>query len=1076
MIKKILILLISLAVVHGVSATDDVQNIIKASGVKGGVVVYVSEVDPEQIASLHLNDSYLIQALDTDAGRVASARESLQAKGLYGKVSVSVWNGRTLPYIDNIVNLLVVQGSSTMAQDPEILRVLAPGGVAYVDGRKIVKPRPAELDKWGHPLYSAANNGVSKDTVVGPPHHLQWVGNPKYARNHERMTSTSVMLSAGGRLFYITDEAPSASVHIPADWQLVARDAFSGVVLWKLPISKWESHLRKNKCGPAEIGWRLAVTDRRVYVTLGYGEPLTALEPATGKILTSYNGTDGTEEIRVCDNVLYLVVSTRHTGAESEESEGKYKGNLINNTTHTENKKIMALDADSGAILWKTEETAILRTAVAVSGKRLFYHNGSALICLDVKTGKQLWRTPHESKVSNFGGSAPTLIAYGDMVYLGNSFPKPAITKDKSKKESNKNKSGKKWAGWLIGSGPIGDMNAFSAKDGTKLWSCPYADGYAAPGDIFVAQGLVWVGETPSRTYADYTKGRDPRTGSVVRTIDTSKAYDTTMTHHRCHRDRATEKYILGGMTGVEFIDLKTGEGKRHHWTRGGCSYGVIPANGLLYTPAHSCACFIESKLVGFMAMAPKRKQLAESDERLFKGPAYKKAIRVQTSGNETLSSEDWPTFRHDNMRSGFTTTEIPDDLGCLWQEKLDGSLSSPVVAQGRLFVTEIDKHTLHAFDMRSGRSVWKFIAGGRIDSPPVISDGYAVFGAADGHVYCLRADSGLLVWRFRAAPNNRQLTAYNQLESIWPVNGNVLVYKNSVYFAAGRSSYLDGGIYLYRLNLSSGELLKERNLYSRDPETGEQPVEVESFAMPGFLPDIFSMSNDTIYMRHSAFSPDNLEDKERAPHLFSAAGYLDDDLYHRSYSIYGSYNHSGYIGWFFAGRETPAGKLMVMDKESLYAYGYTGKSYYHTRKQYQLVSFAKNANPPQPKAALTTNERDYKDISKKPYHVNTSWTQPSSIFVRGMVLTENRLFIAGPSEEALELREMFDGSKGGLLCVVDKKKGETLKQFKLNTIPRHDGMIAAHGKIYMTTIDGRILCLGKGSGTAHQKVCVPLK
>ena len=39
------------------------------------------------------------------------------------------------------------------------------------------------------------------------------------------------------------------------------------------------------------------------------------------------------------------------------------------------------------------------------------------------------------------------------------------------------------------------------------------------------------------------------------------------------------------------YIDFKTGELDAHHWMRGACAYGIMPANGLIYLPAHACGC-----------------------------------------------------------------------------------------------------------------------------------------------------------------------------------------------------------------------------------------------------------------------------------------------------------------------------------------------------------------------------------------------------------------------------------------------------------------------------------------------------
>ena len=49
--------------------------------------------------------------------------------------------------------------------------------------------------------------------------------------------------------------------------------------------------------------------------------------------------------------------------------------------------------------------------------------------------------------------------------------------------------------------------------------------------------------------------------GSVERMRDEVLEFDQFPSHHhhRCYRDKATSRYILGGRTGTEFIDLATG-------------------------------------------------------------------------------------------------------------------------------------------------------------------------------------------------------------------------------------------------------------------------------------------------------------------------------------------------------------------------------------------------------------------------------------------------------------------------------------------------------------------------------------
>ena len=68
-------------------------------------------------------------------------------------------------------------------------------------------------------------------------------------------------------------------------------------------------------------------------------------------------------------------------------------------------------------------------------------------------------------------------------------------------------------------------------------------------------------------------------------------------------------------------------------------------------------------------------------------------------------------------------------DLGLAWEVKLTPPLSTTTTAAGLTFVSEVDKHTLHAFDSATGKEAWHFIAGGRVDSPPTYWNGRVFFG-----------------------------------------------------------------------------------------------------------------------------------------------------------------------------------------------------------------------------------------------------------------------------------------------------------------------------------------------------------
>jgi len=1023
-------------------AAPQARDVLAATGIQGGLVVQVGCGDAELLVGLRASKAFLVHGLDTDPAVVAKARAHVRSRGLYGPVAVDRFDGRHLPYVDGLVNLLV---SADLGEVPiaEVMRVLAPGGAAYVrqGGRWQVrrKDRRAEIDDWPHTLYDASNNAVSGDRVVGPPQRIQWVAEPTNARHHERLASVSAAVSAGGRLFAIVDEAPTASILLPSRWSLWARDAFSGVALWRRPIGPWEDHLRPFRSGPPQLSRRLVATAGTVYVTLGYGRPLTALDAATGKTLRTYEATAGTEEIRHDAGTLYLVVAETPAG----------------NRDAPPAKHLLAVDAATGRVLWRRPDAAPLPTTLAITHGRAFYQDATHLVCLDARAGKELWRSARPAAAKRPGWSAPTLVATADVVLSADRLAAPAPEVFA--------KARKQWAAWLVNEGPPGELIAFSAETGKELWRCQCAETYHAPVDVFVVDGLVWVGDSASRSGPDFAVGRDLRTGEIKRRIDPSKAYETTMPHHRCHRNRVAGGRIVSGRTGVEFIDLVTGAASRHHWVRGVCQYGTLPCNGLLYAPPHSCACYIEAKLTGFLALSPcfaEATQGRPSCPPPERGPAFSST----RAPHSALRHPDWPTFRHDAARTGATPAAVDPNLTCLWQAELSGRVTPPVVAEGLAVVAAIDEHSVHAFDAKTGKARWRHVAGGRIDSPPTVHAGRVVFGSADGSVRCLRAADGQLAWRFRAAGRDRRIVARGQVESSWPVPGSVLVHDGTVSFAAGRNTFLDGGMGLFRLKLATGEVLACERLYTRDPNTGEQPDEPQRFHMTGALPDVLSFDGERVYLRRLTLDPDTLKPAPTRRHLYSPAGFLNGDWWHRTYWVYGTHFYSGYIGWYFAGRETPAGRLLVMDDAAIYGFGYR-PDYYRgsTGREYHLFAVDRSSLPAQPEMNYDRARREYPARGQGKQRMTFRWSRRMPLLARAMVLAGDRLFLAGPPRSALQLAEAFDGERGGRVAVVSAADGNTVAEYELDALPACDGLAAAGGRLYLSTADGRVLCLGAG-------------
>jgi len=1037
------------------------DNPLQASGVHGGLVVHLGCGDGELTAGLRKGDAYIVHGLDTDLAKVQEARQRFLAGKFGGTVSATAFDGEHLPYVDNMVNLLVLSSRFNVSQT-ELIRVLAPGGVLLEsnDGswKKTVKPVPSEIDEWTHYLHGPDNNAVANDTVVGPPRRLQWQGGPKWTRHHDKMSTFSAMVSSGGRIFYIIDEGSMASIMFPPHWTLIARDAFNGKILWKRKMGSWFSNFKGLKDGPADAPRRLVASGDTVYATLSLAGPLTALDAVTGKTLRTYRGTDHTEELILSDGVLFVLTGP---GSIADGRRGERPA---------EKRSIQAIEADSGEKLWEHSDVVAAMTP-AVDDRRLYYFNfdSKSLVCLDRKNGSRLWDsevlpTPEVQK-SFF---ASKLVVADGVVLLA------------SGESSGMIKSGG-------GATRDDTLTALDAETGRQLWQAKHPpSGYSSPENIFVIEGVVWCDNSSNGKSDGTVIGYDLKTGEVKRQFPADES--SYWFHHRCYAGRATTNFIMTSRTGIEFIDLKQQHWDLNHWVRGACLYGIMPSNGLLYTPPAPCICYAETYLHNFNAFRPSgNSKLPVATDRLERGPAFGK------SGNGKATADDWPTYRGSNSRSGYTKSAIPAELSPVWETELGGRLSSITAAGGSLFVAAVDRHTVYAIDASSGEELWHYTVDGRVDSPPTWFEGLVLFGSADGYVYCLNAADGQLAWRFLAARVDRRIMSFEQIESLWPVHGSILVRDGIAHFVAGRSIFVDGGMKLYRLDAKTGKTVSETVLDEKNPATGKNAHElIQWLNMPVGRPDILSCDEQRIYMRSQAFDPEGnrLRMGPRGKgsgegsnqggedtHLFCPTGYLDDTWFHRTYWLYGSTWGSGWCGYYVAGQHAPAGKIICVGDDRVFVFGRQPQYYkWTTPLEYRLFASKKIWLAGSKPLAKTTRKSKRGGSTPVGNKENYFWVTNTPVLVRAMTLADRTLFIAGPKDildedeagqdyggPALQQATAFAGKSGGVLCAVSADDGETMAQYELDSPPIFDGMIAADGCLFLSTMDGKLVCLGNG-------------
>jgi outer membrane protein assembly factor BamB len=352
-------------------------DILEKAQLRGGIACVIGGEQVDTALGLAKEGGFVVHVLDSDATRVADAKHRLAGAGLLGRqVYVDALTGETLPYADNLVDLLVDTGA--LVTEAEVFRVLAPvRGKALLGEQVVARPALAGADDWTHRLHRADNNPVANDTAFQMPAMLQYLGMPM------QTSFQGAMLVEGGRRIELSDWVAKKPDRNAMSGKLLARSLYSGQVLWQRALPN-----------NIEPDTPICALDKgHVYLASGDAARVLVIDAETGRDLPSIDLADeGNLRVKwlaIEGGRLYAllgqVLPVRVPFSFPISREVRLKQTESGRT-------IVAWELKSQRKLWSHVEDATVdyHTIAVRNGRTYFYSEQTRLACLDSQ-GKQLW-------------------------------------------------------------------------------------------------------------------------------------------------------------------------------------------------------------------------------------------------------------------------------------------------------------------------------------------------------------------------------------------------------------------------------------------------------------------------------------------------------------------------------------------------------------------------------------------------------------------------------------------------------------------------------------------------------------
>ncbi|NOX99933.1 MAG: PQQ-binding-like beta-propeller repeat protein, partial [Verrucomicrobia bacterium] len=467
------------------------------------------------------------------------------------------------------------------------------------------------------------------------------------------------------------------------------------------------------------------------------------------------------------------------------------------------------------------------------------------------------------------------------------------------------------------------------------------------------------------------------------------------------------------------------------------------------------------------------------------------------------LQADDWPTYLRANDRVGATPEQLSLPLSPQWKlssaEKptqawpgpagreiedhklrrrntFDDAFQVAVVGQRLYYGSSVD-HALRCIDLESGKQQWTFFTEAAIRLAPTVYEGNVYVGSDDGYVYCLNAEEGSLVWKFRPGPSDERILGRQQLISRWPVRTGVSLAPDKdhgaiAYFGAG--VFPHERIYLYAVRAADGKVIWKLDNISEN-EAGRNDLSPQ-----GYL-----LTNEELLVIPSGRSLPGVFNRKTGKFMHKASHYwrregvvggtqallADDQIYswgaHTILAMNQKDGKSGF-GWFAGHQMTIKGAAaFVADGKNIaridrQAYAensrikrkLNGDLHVIGVKRYRIGLKAPSAEGAEEEKQLVAEKNALVTKIENLPEVGFIWKTPSSLESR-LIISGNALFAGGENEVA----------------AFDLESGKRIWQAAVDGDAR--GLAVANGKLIVSTTTGDVVCFaskGKTPADGAQK------